>query len=185
MFNFTTTTTPSSTLNLLNSSLFYPQGISVSSNSNGLVGNINIPPTGDHHSSGGSNSHSHNDDDPGGGGGGAGAADESDIINISESEWNTIKPYIDEEELRGLEPKARLHIVASALACNLEQPQQQQGGLTGSLDNSDVISNGDSMGSSSSGLLRDGFIGGKKAFTNMYFISPLASSNSHVLLLPK
>lgn len=39
---------------------------------------------------------------------------------LSPSDLDAIRPYIDEEELAGMDPKARLHIIVSALACNLE-----------------------------------------------------------------
>lgn len=50
--------------------------------------------------------------------------EEETSINISDAEWNTIRPYIDEEELRALDPRVRLHIVYSALACNLDGKEQ-------------------------------------------------------------
>ncbi|ODM88543.1 Calcitonin-like peptide type 1 receptor [Orchesella cincta] len=39
-------------------------------------------------------------------------------FHITQDEYDTIRPYIDEDELRELGPKARLHIIASALACH-------------------------------------------------------------------
>ncbi|CAL8090752.1 unnamed protein product [Orchesella dallaii] len=46
-----------------------------------------------------------------------------DEIQISQDEYETIRPYIDERELRELDPKVRLHIIVSALACNLDTGQ--------------------------------------------------------------
>lgn len=49
--------------------------------------------------------------------------EEADLdVNISDEDWSRIRPYIDEHELAALDPRARIHIIYSALACNLDKP---------------------------------------------------------------